>query len=136
MLTVIWVKAPKNPRALGGATSLIYSGTMTVEAPAPMPFSIRPTAMVGTEVASVSNTDPTRYTAAVASIAVQRPRWLQNGPAPKAPRRPPRVKMDDTVAKAASLMGMQSAAALTRPEASSVWQVMTRLGALSSPCQC
>ncbi len=65
--------AEEAPR-LGRATSLMYSGTMTVEAPAPTPFRMRPRPMTGTDVASVSRIDPTKYTAAVASIAVQRPR--------------------------------------------------------------
>ncbi len=55
------------------------------------------------------------------------------------------MKMDDILAKVASLMGMQSAGSAARPrkaarrargrvEMLSPWQVMTRLGALSSPC--
>lgn len=99
---------PKRPRCFGGAISPMYRGTTTVDAPAPMPDTRRPNAMANTLPAIDSIVAPTRYRTAVARMAGRRPRRDENGPAAKAPSKPPRLKMDDTVAKAASFIGMQS----------------------------
>ena len=82
-------------------------------------------------------------------MAGRRPRRDDRGPAQRAPTSPPRVKTEETVAKAASLMGMQSgrrpagtlsfgfdewthAARRAAVEMVFLRQVMTSWGALSS----
>jgi hypothetical protein len=144
------VMTPNMPLSLGGAISLMYKGTMTVDAPAPRPAIPRPRAMTKILPEIVSTKAPMMYIRAVARMAGRRPRRDENGPEHSAPIKAPTVYDDDTVAKAASSMGMQSGkkpvggssrvaptqfAKRWKVEMDFLRQVMTSWGALSSACE-
>ena len=93
-LIEICVIAPNRPLSEGGATSDMYSGTMTVEAPAPIPARNRPSDINHTAPASVSSVEPRRKNRLVNRIARSLPRLLDRGPATNAPARPPTTNME------------------------------------------
>ena len=73
-------------------------GPTTRDEPAPIPDIILPieiTLMLG---AKVSNIGPITKNIVVSRIVSSLPYLLQHGPATRAPRRPPSVKMEETTA--------------------------------------
>ena len=97
-LTMIWVEAPNSPFSFGGAISDMYIGTTTRLAPEPMPEMSLPKHISPMFGAKLWKMGPIVWKRVVRRSVKSRPYRLQHVPAARAPNKPPRVYIEETMA--------------------------------------
>src|SRR5438477_183352 len=109
-------------------------GTTTSAAPAPSPETKRPVARAPMLGARASPTGPKVQKMVVSRMVIRRPYRAATGPAQRAPKRPPRVKIEDTRPSCVVFIGIHCGSPASIPLSLIDFRVhvITSCGAFSS----